>query len=243
MDETSDWSVRALTIKELPIDERPREKLTALGPASLSNGELLAILINTGSRGESVMALSMRILKESGGGLRGLMKRDLDSLTEIRGVGPAKAVTILAAVELGRRIAQQAPEEREQVRNPEDLARIFEPRLMALDHEQLWVAVLDTKHMLERLAPIYQGSVNSAQVRTAEVFKEAIRANAPAIALAHNHPSGDPTPSSDDIALTADLEQAARILDIELLDHLIIGDGRWLSLRRLGLGFVAPPSP
>jgi DNA repair protein RadC len=243
MDETSDWSVRALTIKELPIYERPREKLTALGPASLSNGELLAILINTGSRGESVTALSMRILKESGGGLRGLMKRDLDSLTEIRGVGPAKAVTILAAVELGRRIAQQAPEEREQVRNPEDLARIFEPRLMALDHEQLWVAVLDTKHMLERLAPIYQGSVNSAQVRTAEVFKEAIRANAPAIALAHNHPSGDPTPSSDDIALTADLEQAARILDIELLDHLIIGDGRWLSLRRLGLGFVAPPSP
>lgn len=238
----SDWNVRALTIKELPTDERPREKLTALGPAALSNGELLAILVNTGSQGESVTSLCMRILKESGGGLRGLMKRDLDSLMEIHGVGPAKAVTILAAVELGRRIAQLAPEEREQVRNPEDLARLFEPRLMALDHEQLWVAVLDTKHRLERLAPIYQGSVNSAQVRTAEVFKEAIRANAPAIALAHNHPSGDPTPSSDDIALTADLERAAQILDIELLDHLIIGDGRWLSLRRLGLGFSATPS-
>ncbi len=235
----SDWSVRSLTIKELPSDERPREKLAARGAASLSNAELLAILINTGSRGESVTTLCQRILQESGGGLRGVMKRDLDSLTEIRGVGPAKAITILAAIELGRRIAQLTPEERPQIRNPEDLAVIFEPRLMALDHEQLWVAVLDTKHRLERLVPVYQGSVNSAQVRTAEIFKEAIRANAPAIALAHNHPSGDPTPSADDIALTGDLERAARVLDIELIDHLVIGDGRWLSLRRLGLGFTA----
>ncbi|MEZ4520218.1 MAG: DNA repair protein RadC [Thermomicrobiales bacterium] len=233
----SDWTVRPLRIKELPSDERPREKLTSHGPSALSNAELLAILVNTGSRGESVTSLCQRILQESGGGLRGLMKRDLDSLTEIHGVGPAKAVTILAAIELGRRIAQLSPEERTQIRNPEDLARIFEPRLTALDHEQLWVAVLDTKHRLERMVAVYQGSVNSAQVRTAEVFKEAIRANAPAIALAHNHPSGDPTPSADDIALTADLERAARILDIDLIDHLVIGDGRWLSLRRLGLGF------
>lgn len=229
--------MRALTIKELPSDERPREKLVAHGPEALSNSELLAILINTGSRGESVTSLCHRILQESGGGLRGVMRRDLDSLTEIRGVGPAKAITILAAVELGRRIAQLTPEERPQIRNPEDLAVLFEPRLTALDHEQLLVAVLDTKHRLERLVTVYQGSVNSAQVRTAEVFKEAVRANAPAIALAHNHPSGDPTPSADDIALTADLERAARILDIELIDHLVIGDGRWLSLRRLGLGF------
>jgi DNA repair protein RadC len=233
----SEWTPRGLTIKELPSDERPREKLAARGPAALATSELLAILLNTGSRGESVTSLCQRILRESGGGLRGLMKRDLDSLTEIRGVGPAKAITILAAVELGRRVAQLAPEERPQVRNPEDLALIFEPRLMALDQEQLWVAVLDTKHQLERLVPVYQGSVNSAQVRTAEVFKEAVRANAPAIAIAHNHPSGDPTPSAADIALTADLARAAEVLDIELIDHLVIGDGRWLSLRRLGLGF------
>ncbi|MGH6914297.1 MAG: RadC family protein [Geminicoccales bacterium] len=233
----SEWAPRGLTIKELPSDERPREKLAARGPEALATSELLAILLNTGSRGESVTSLCQRILRESGGGLRGLMKRDLDSLTEIRGVGPAKAITILAAIELGRRVAQLAPEERPQVRNPDDLALIFEPRLMALDHEQLWVAVLDTKHQLERLVPVYQGSVNSAQVRTAEVFKEAVRANAPAIAIAHNHPSGDPTPSADDIALTADLARAASVLDIELIDHLVIGDGRWLSLRRLGLGF------
>jgi DNA repair protein RadC len=233
----SEWTPRGLTIKELPSDERPREKLAARGPAALATSELLAILLNTGSRGEPVTSLCQRILRESGGGLRGLMKRDLDSLIEIRGVGPAKAITILAAVELGRRVAQLAPEERPQVRNPEDLALIFEPRLMALDQEQLWVAVLDTKHQLERLVPVYQGSVNSAQVRTAEVFKEAVRANAPAIAIAHNHPSGDPTPSAADIALTADLARAADVLDIELIDHLVIGDGRWLSLRRLGLGF------
>lgn len=229
---------RTLRIRELPTDERPREKLLARGAAALSDAELLAILVNTGPTGESVTSMCQRILNAFGGNLFGLMRGDLDALLKIRGVGPAKAVTILAAIELGRRIAQLAPEERQQVRNPEDLARIFLPRLLALDHEELWVAVLDTKHQLERLVPVYQGSVNSAQVRTAEIFKEAVRANAPAIALAHNHPSGDPTPSADDIALTANLERAASILDIELLDHLIIGQGRWLSLRRLGLGFA-----
>lgn len=228
-----------LTIRELPSDERPREKLMARGPEALSTAELLAILVNTGSRGEPVTALCQRILADSGGNLRGLMRRDLQSLCTTRGVGPAKAVTILAAIELGRRIAQVTPEERQQVRTPEDLARVFEPGLLALDHEQLRVAILDTKHQLERVITVYQGSANSAQVRAAEVFKEAVRSNSPAIAIAHNHPSGDPTPSADDIALTADLVQAARILDIDLIDHLIIGDGRWLSLRRLGLGFPA----
>lgn len=229
---------RTLRIRELPSDERPREKLQARGASALSDAELLAILVNTGPPGESVTSMCQRIMGEFGGDLYGLMRSDLDALVKIRGVGPAKAVTILAAIELGRRIAQVAPSGRQQVRTPEDLARIFEPRLLALDHEELWVAVLDTKHQLERLVSVYQGSVNSAQVRTAEIFKEAVRANAPAIALAHNHPSGDPTPSADDIALTANLERAAAILDIELLDHLIIGQGRWLSLRRLGLGFA-----
>lgn len=228
---------RPLTIRELPTDERPREKLLANGPSALSTAELLAILLNTGSRGEAVTSLCQRILAECGGSLRGLLRADLHSLTAVRGVGPAKAVTILAALELGRRVAAIRPDEREQVRTPEDLARIFEPRLMALDHEELWVVVLDTKHQVERVTAVYQGSVNAAQVRIAEVFKEAIRANAPAIAIAHNHPSGDPTPSSDDVALTSDLVRAAALLDIDLIDHLIIGEGRWLSLRRLGLGF------
>lgn len=230
---------RGLRIKELPSDERPREKLRERGPESLSIAELLAIIVNTGSQGESVTALSQRILLESGNGLRGLLRRDLDSLTSIRGLGPAKAIKILAALELGRRVAALTPEERPQIRTPEDLAMIFQPGMVALDHEQLRVAVLDTKHQLERLVTVYRGSVNSAQVRTAEIFKEAVRANAPAIAIAHNHPSGDPQPSADDISLTADLVSAADVLDIKLIDHLVIGDGRWVSLRRLGLGFPA----
>lgn len=228
---------RGLSLKELPEDERPREKLRLRGPGALSNAELLAIILNTGSRGESVMTLSQRILADGGGGLRGLLRRDLDSLLEVRGLGPAKAVKVQATLELARRIAALAPEERKQVRTPEDLAVLFVPGLVALDHEQLRVAVLDTKHQLERIVTVYQGSVNTAQVRVAEVFKEAVRANAPAIAIAHNHPSGDPTPSSADVTLTLELARAAEILDITLLDHIIVGDGRWVSLKRLGLGF------
>jgi DNA repair protein RadC len=227
----------ALSLKELPEDERPREKLRLRGPGALSNAELLAIILNTGSKGESVMTLSQRILAEGGGGLRGLLRRDLDSLLEVRGLGPAKGIKVQATIELARRIAALAPEERQQVKNPEDLAVLFAPGLLALDHEQLRVAVLDTKHHVERVVTVYQGSVNAAQVRIAEVFKEAVRANAPAIAIAHNHPSGDPSPSSADVTLTLELNRAAEILDIDLIDHLIIGDGRWVSLRRLGLGF------
>lgn len=226
-----------LAMKELPEDERPREKLRLRGPGALSNAELLAIMLNTGTKGESVMALAQRIIAESGGGLRGLLRRDLDSLLGVHGLGPAKAIKLIATVELGKRIAALAPEERQQVRGPEDLALLFLAYLTALDHEELRVAVLDTKHRVERIVTVYQGSVNAAQVRVAEVFKEAIRANCPAIAIAHNHPSGDPTPSAADIALTLELSKAATLLDIDLIDHLIIGDGRWVSLRRLGLGF------
>lgn len=230
-------SGRALLIRELPDDERPREKLASRGPEALSNSELLAILLNTGSRGESVTSLAQRLIKEGGGSLQGLMRRDLDGLLEIHGIGQAKAVTVLAAVELGRRIAQLAPAEQTKIGTPEDLAKEMMPRLTGIDHEQLWVLSLDTKHQVVRSTLVYRGSVNAAQVRIAEIFKEAIRANLPAIALAHNHPSGDPTPSANDISLTADLVRAARLLDIELVDHLIIGDGRWTSLRRLRLGF------
>jgi DNA repair protein RadC len=221
----------------LPADERPREKLQLRGPGALSNAELLAIILNTGSQGESVMTLAQRILAEGGGGLRGLMRRDLDGLVGVRGLGPAKAIKLLATIELSKRIAALAPEERQQVKTPEDLAVLFTPALTALDHEELRVALLDTKHRVERVTTVYQGSVSAAQVRVAEVFKEAVRANAPAIAIAHNHPSGDPTPSAADVALTAELAKAAQLLDIDLIDHIIIGDGRWLSLRRLGLGF------
>lgn len=225
-----------LGMKELPEEERPREKLRLRGPGALSNAELVAILLNTGTKDEPVTMLAQRIIAESGS-LRGLMRRDLDSLLTVHGLGPAKAIKLLASIELGKRIAQITPEERAQIRGPEDLAVLFQPMMVALEHEELRVAVLDTKHRLARVVTVYQGSVNSAQVRVAEVFREAVRANSPAIAIAHNHPSGDPTPSSADVSLTAELARAATLLDIDLIDHLIIGDGRWVSLRRLGLGF------
>jgi DNA repair protein RadC len=228
-----------LALKELPEDERPREKLRLRGAGALSNAELLAIILNTGTKGESVMALSQRIIAEHGGGLRGLMRRDYDSLCSIHGLGPAKAIKVLATIELGKRIASIAPEERPRMRAPEDLALLFVAEMTALEQEELRVAVLDTKHRVERVSTVYRGSVNAAQVRVAEVFREAIRANCPAIAVAHNHPSGDPTPSAADVTLTMELAKAAALLDIDLIDHLIVGDGRWVSLRRLGLGFPA----
>jgi DNA repair protein RadC len=231
-----DGVVRILTLKELPADERPREKMRLRGPGALSDADLLAILLNTGTRGETVTALSQRILAE-GGGLRGLRGQDHYSLMRIRGLGEAKAAKVLAALEMGRRMSALTPEDRQQVRTPEDLATLFMPFLTALDHEELRVAVLDTKHRVERVVTVYQGSVNSAQVRIAEVFKEAVRSNSPAIAIAHNHPSGDPAPSAPDVALTVELAAAADLLDIDLVDHLIVGDGRWVSLRRMGLGF------
>lgn len=228
---------RMLGLKELPEDERPREKLRLRGPGALTNAELLAILLNTGTKNEPVTALAQRIMTESGGGLRGLMRRDLDSLLDTHGLGPAKAIKLVAAIELGKRVGALAPEDRPQMKVPEDFARLLLPHMTALEHEELRVIVLDTKHRVEREVSLYRGSVNAAQVRIAEVFREAVRANAPAIAIAHNHPSGDPTPSAADVSLTSELARAAQLLDIDLIDHLIIGDGRWVSLRRLGLGF------
>lgn len=229
---------RTFSLKEIPADERPREKMRLRGPGELTEAELLAILLNTGTKGEPVTSLAQRILLE-GGGLRGLRRMSHHDLMKVHGLGEAKASKVLAALELGRRMSALPPDDRQQITSAEDLASLFVPYLSGLDREELWVAVLDTKHRLLRLVTVYQGSVNAAQVRVAEVFKEAIQNNAPAIAIAHNHPSGDPTPSSADVALTIDLVSAAKLLNIDLIDHLIIGDGRWISCRRAGLGYPA----
>jgi len=226
-----------LSIKELPPDERPRERLKLRGPASLSDGDLLAIILNTGIVGEGVTDVSQRLLAQHGG-LRGLFQMDVAELARIRGLGDAKAVRLKAALELGRRLAALSPDERPMVGSPEDVANLLQIEMAALEQEQLRVVLLDTKHRILGTRTVYQGSVNQAQVRVAEVFRDAIRQNATAIVAVHNHPSGDPTPSAADVSLTVELVQAGKLLDIELLDHLIIGQGRWLSLKRLGLGFA-----
>jgi DNA repair protein RadC len=225
-----------LSVKELPPDERPRERLKLRGPASLSDGDLLAIILNTGIVGETVTDVSRRLLVEHGG-LRGLFRLDVAELARIRGLGDAKAVRLKAALELGRRLAALSPEDRPQVGSPDDVANLLLIEMGALEQEQLRVVLLDTKHRIIGARTVYQGSVNQAQVRVAEVYRDAVRHNATAIVAVHNHPSGDPTPSAADVALTVELVQAGQLLDIELLDHLIIGQGRWLSLRRIGLGF------
>jgi DNA repair protein RadC len=225
-----------LMLREMAPDERPREKLKLRGPAALSDGDLLAIILNTGIVGETVTDVAQRLLAQHGG-LRGLFRMDLGELSRVRGLGDAKAVRLKAALELGRRLAALSPEERPQVGSPEDVANLLGIEMAALEQEQLRVVLLDTKHRILGTRTVYQGSVNQAQVRVAEVYRDAVRQNATAVVAVHNHPSGDPTPSAADVALTVELVQAGSLLDIELLDHLIIGQGRWVSLKRLGLGF------
>lgn len=226
-----------LRLKELPADERPRERLKLRGAKSLSDSDLIAILLNTGTVGLSVTDLAQRLIVEQGG-LRGLMRLEVAELARVRGVGDAKAVRLKAALELGRRLAAQMPEARPQIASPDDIVTLVQIEMAALDQEELRVVLLDTKNRVLAMRTVYQGSVNSAQIRVAEVYRDAIRLNAVALVAVHNHPSGDPTPSSADVTVTAELARAGALLDIELLDHLIIGDGRWVSLRRLGLGFA-----
>jgi DNA repair protein RadC len=225
-----------LTIKERPAAERPREKLLTNGAGGLSTGELLAIILRTGTRGETVVDLATRLLVEFGG-LQGLARASLVELTKSHGLGAAKACEVKACLELARRLSLEQPEDRYIISSPEDAARLVGPEMAALDQEQLRVILLNTKNMVQRVATVYQGSVNAAQLRVGEVFKEAIRQNCPALIVVHNHPSGDPTPSPEDVAVTAELVKAGKLLDVSVLDHVIVAGGRHISLRRRGLGF------
>ncbi len=224
------------TIKELPEQERPRERLYRLGPGALSTAELLAILLRTGVGGESALAMANRLLARYGG-LAGLARASLSQLKAERGVGLAKAAQIQAAVELGRRLTLTAPEERPQIRSPADAAMLLMPEIGHREQEHFYVLFLDIRNRVLGGESIYKGSLDQTQVRVADVFREAVRRNCAAIVVAHNHPSGDPTPSPDDVAVTRDLVQAGRLLGIEVLDHLVIGHQRWVSLRERGLGF------
>lgn len=223
-------------VSELPDDERPRERLLRLGPAALTTAELLAILLRTGTAREDVLQVAGRLLGEHGG-LRGLAATDLATLSGAHGLGSAKATTIAAAFELGRRLALLGDETRPTVSSPADIARLLQAEMELLQQEELRLLCLDTKHHVLAAVTLYRGSVNASPVRVAEVFREAVRRNAAAIAIAHNHPSGDPAPSRDDIALTSALIEAGRLLQVELLDHLVFGHGRYVSMKQQRLGF------
>ncbi len=226
--------IPAYRITDLHESERPRERLKSLGPEALSNAELLAILLRTGLPGENVIQIGQRLL-QTFGGLSGLHRVPFEELCAQRGVGAAKAAQIKAAIELGRRLNQKGEDTRPVISDPESAAELISYEMSALEQEHLRVLLLNTRNRLLDICEIYRGSVNSAQVRVAEVFRDAVRRNATAIIVAHNHPSGDPTPSPDDIALTRSLIQAGKLLGIEVLDHLIIGRSRFVSLKREGL--------
>lgn len=219
-------------------NELPRERLERHGAGVLSAAELVAIILNTGTVAESVLPLSHRILEEHDG-LSGLMRMDVSELTKIRGLGNAKAAKLKAALEIGRRLTTITDEEKPKISAPEDIVRLFGVEMASLEREQLRIVMLNTKHNIIASATVGHGTVNSANVRMAEVFSPAVRRMAPFIVLVHNHPTGDPTPSSADVQFTDDAVRAGTLLDIGVLDHIVIGQGRHASLKRLGLGFSA----
>ena len=223
-------------IKELPIGERPRERLRESGPTSLSNSELLAIILRTGTASENVLGLGARVLVRFGG-LAGLARASFGELCAERGIGEAKAAQLKAALELGRRLVSTQPEERAVVRSPQDVANLLMADMGLLDQEQLRIVLLNTKNQVISVPEVYRGSVSTSLIRVSEVFREAVRENCPAIIVVHNHPSGDPTPSQEDVQVTEQMVNAGRLLDIEVLDHLIIGQQRYVSLKERGLGF------
>src|SRR5476651_535708 len=215
-----------LSIRELPRSERPRERLVALGASALSSAELLALLVGAGGTGSSALQIGHLLLAASGGSLRRMATQPVAALTSTAGVGVARAVTVHAALELGRRLGCEARDDGAPVRSPRDVARLFAPRLEDLPVEEFHVAVLDAQHRLERDVTVTRGILTSSLVHPREVFREAIAERAAAVILVHNHPSGDPTPSADDRLVTEQLVAAGKLLDIPVHDHVIIGRGR-----------------
>jgi len=224
-------------IRDLPSTDRPRERLRDAGPAALSNQELLAILLRTGSARESALALANRLLGRFRG-LVGLARAGFAELCAERGLGEAKAAQVQAALELGKRLAAAQPEERAQIRSPEDVANLLVGEMGLLDQEHLRVVLLNTRNQVLGTQEVYRGSVHTAVVRIGELFREALRQNAPCIILVHNHPSGDPTPSAEDIAMTKQAIAAGELLDIDVLDHVILAHARFASMKSLKVAFA-----
>ncbi|WP_077214126.1 RadC family protein [Bacillus dakarensis] len=222
-----------LMIRDFPEDERPRERFEQNGPESLSNHELLAILLRTGTKEESVLQLANRLLTTFEG-LRLLKDATLDEMTAIKGIGKAKAIQVLAAVELGRRISNLAYHDRYVIRSPEDGANYMMNDMRFLTQEHFICLYLNTKNQVLHKKTIFIGSLNASIVHPREVYKEALRRSAASVICLHNHPSGDPTPSREDIEVTKRLAESGRIIGIDLLDHLIIGENKFVSLKEKG---------
>ncbi len=226
----------ATSLHRLPTAERPRERLAARGPGGLSAAELIAIVWGSGTRGRSAVDVAADALARLDG-LAGLARASDVELEAIPGIGRARAAQLAAAFELGRRLLADWPAGRWTVRAPDDLAGRLILQMGRLEQEELRVVLLNAKNVVLRVVTVYVGNVSASLVRVGELFRDAVRLNAAGLIIVHNHPSGDPTPSPDDLHLTSEALAAGRLLDIDVLDHLIIGHDAYVSLRDRGVAF------
>ena len=234
---------QSLRLKDQPASERPRERLVALGAEALSQAELIAILLRTGLKGMNAVEVGQHLMSKFGS-LHGLARASVDDLKKVKGIGRDKAVTLVAAFALAHKMSKELQDESPVLDTPEAVVNLLRARNLLLGVEQLQVLLLNTRRRLIRVETVTDGTIDTLLVHPREVFKSAIGANAAGIVLAHNHPSGDPTPSEADIKVTRDLIRAGQLLKIDVLDHVIIGRATperakdYVSLRELGYFFA-----
>lgn len=220
-------------VSRLNPEDRPREKLRRVGPGALGDNELLAVLLGSGTASASALAVATSVL-EASGGLHGLLRASREELLRFKGLGEARTAQVLAALELGRRVMARRAAERPQIMGPQDAAACLMPEYGARPVEQFGALLLDTRHRVIRAALLSVGSQDATPVQPREVFRQAVLASAAAVVLFHNHPSGDPQPSQDDVSLTVRMAAAGELMGIGVVDHVILGDGRYCSLKESG---------
>ena len=223
-------------IREWPVQERPRERLLAEGASALASRELLAILIGSGREGASAVEIAGGLLRAADGSLRRLASSSPAELAAVQGIGPAVAARISSALELGRRLAREGPLERTRIRGPRDVYDLCAPSMRDLSQEEFRVLLVNTQHAVVREIAVTRGTLDASIVHPREVFRAAITESAAAMILVHNHPSGDPAPSAEDRDVTRQLAEAGRLIGIPVLDHVVVGDGRYVSFVEAGLG-------
>lgn len=219
-------------IMDIEESQRPRERLAKQGAGVLSDAELVAILLRVGKQGLSAVQVAQQILFRFEG-LGGLQRASFKELCNVEGVGPAKAAQIKAAIELGDRLSRIVPEEKGMITSPQDVADLVQYKMVRLEQEELWILLLDSRNHHIRTEQLYRGSLNSSSVRLAEIYKSGIRHNAASLIIVHNHPSGDPSPSPEDVQLTRMLIEAGHMLELPVLDHIIVAERGIASIKAL----------